>query len=169
MSIPYNAGVLPLDPLIYVAPSITYRVAAGTTESIIPNSLVSRTLGVTGNVVSATADAAGTTTTPVLCGIAQSLSTETATAVGFVDVMRLLPGFIYVAAPKVAIATQAAYNLLIGSRVIIDVTAGVTTIDTAAVDAATNGIVIEPLPLTGDVFNGNKVAFSIRPSATNYF
>lgn len=92
-------------------------------------------------------------------GIATSTSTQTASLAGTVEVTPLVPGIIYLIAPKVAATfdTQAEYDALVGDRVLIDLTAGVYTI--LAVDGATSGCVIEPL-IVAD--HPGKVAFSFR-------
>ncbi len=97
--------------------------------------------------------------TDFLAGIAATTSTNTASAAGSVWVDPLVPGVVYLIAPKVAATfdTQAEYDLLVGDRVLLDLTAGVYTI--LATDGATSGCVIEQLEVA---LHPGKVAFSIR-------
>ena len=102
--------------------------------------------------------------TDYLAGVATTTSTNTASAVGSVYVQPLDPNMVYLIAPKVAATwnTQAAYDALVGSRVLLDLTAGTYTI--LASDSTTYGCVVEPLDITK---YPNKVAFSFR-EGTNY-
>ena len=97
--------------------------------------------------------------TDYLAGISTSVSTDTVAAAGYVMVQPLLPGQVWLIAPKVAATwnTQAEYDALIGKRVLIDLTAGVYTI--LAADGATSGCVIEYLDVSK---HPGKVAFSFR-------
>lgn len=111
------------------------------------------------------ADAEPVTTTPTFWGIAASTSTQTASADGVVYITPAVVGLIYRAKAKSATAadTQAEIDALVGKRVVLDLTTGSYTVDTAAADAATNGVVI----VGGDP-NGSFIDFEIK-SATNYF
>lgn len=102
--------------------------------------------------------------TDFLAGIAATTSTNTAGAAGDVWVNPLVPGVIYLMAPKVAATwnTQALYDALVGARVLIDLTSSVYTI--LATDGATSGCVVEALDIAK--YPG-KVAFSIR-NAVSY-
>lgn len=107
---------------------------------------------------------AAATNTPVVAtdfyaGIAATTSTHTASAEGEVYCYPINPSTIYLIAPKVAATfdTQAKYDALVGSRVLLDLTAGVYTI--LAADGATFGCVIRPLDISK--YPG-KVAFSFR-------
>ncbi len=97
--------------------------------------------------------------TDFLAGIAATTSTNTASAAGKVWVYPLVPGVTYLIAPKVAATfdTQAEYDLLVGDRVLIDLTTGSYTL--LASDGATSGCVIEQLDVAK--YPG-KVAFSFR-------
>lgn len=138
-----------------------YNVASGTTASIPAGTPVAFTLG--GATV-----AAGTTNKPVVAtdyfGISQSTSTETATAAGVVRVVKFTIGVSWLIAPKVAATfdTQAEYDVLVGDRVLLDLTAGVWTI--LAADGATSGCVILPLDIAK--YPG-KVRFAFR-NGVNY-
>lgn len=107
--------------------------------------------------------------TNFLAGVSTSASTETATLDGFVDVAPISAGQIFLIAPAVAATwnTQAKYNALVGSRVLIQKSAagntGVYTI--LAADGATNGCVVEYLDV--QKYPG-QVAFSFR-EALSYF
>lgn len=101
--------------------------------------------------------------TNFLAGIAATQSTQTASVAGTVGVYPVNQAAIMLIAPKVAatFATQAAYDALVGSRVLLDLTGGVYTI--LAADSANNGCVIRPL----DIFKyPGKVAFSFRAGAS---
>jgi len=80
------------------------------------------------------------TTTPVL-GLAKSDSTQTASADGVVDVYVPVPGTVYEIKAKSATAadTLAEIKALEGDRLLIDLTTGSYTIDTAAGDSQTAG------------------------------
>lgn len=90
------------------------------------------------------ADADPTIGTDVVVGIAASASTQTASADGVVDVYMPLPGVVYRGKAKSAAAadTDAEIKALANKRVIWDLTSSVWTIDTAAADGATNGIIL---------------------------
>lgn len=136
-------------------------VASGTTSSIKAGELVLKVLG--SNFV--TVWTAGSAAKPVvatdfLAGLSTSTSTETAAAAGTVDVMPIVQGVQYIAAPTVLASwdTQAEYDALVGKRVLLDCTAGgVQTV--LAADGATFGLVVEPLNIA--LFPG-KVCFSLR-------
>lgn len=102
--------------------------------------------------------------TDFIAGISETASTETATTDGKVWITPYSAGQIWLIAPKVAAtwATQALYDALVGSRVLIDVTSGLSTI--LASDGSTSGCVVENLDIVA--FPG-KVAFSIR--AASYY
>lgn len=97
--------------------------------------------------------------TDYLVGIAVSVSTNTATAAGTVQVVPIDSGDELLISPKVAASfdTQAEYDALVGARVLLDLTAGKYTI--LAADGATYGCVIKPLNIKE---YPNKVAFSFR-------
>lgn len=97
--------------------------------------------------------------TDFMAGIAASTSTNTASAVGTVEVIPLSSNVTYLIAPKVAATwdTQAEYDALVGARVLFDLTAGTYTI--LAADGATYGLVVMPLDISK---YPNKVRFAIR-------
>lgn len=101
--------------------------------------------------------------TNFLAGISTSQSTETTALDGYVDVMPIDQGTIWLIAPAVAATwnTQAKYNALVGARVLIQKsTTGNTGIYTIlAADSTNNGCVVENL----NVFTyPGMVAFSFR-------
>ena len=117
------------------------------------------------NYVLAASDGDGVIGTDVLIGIAENTSTQTATVDGKVSVHTFVPGIEYRAAAKSAAAvdTQAEYDLLVGKRVVLDLTGGVYTIDTAAADSASNAILIRDL----DIQNyPGQVAFEVLFAGT---
>lgn len=84
-------------------------------------------------------------------GIAQTLSTDTASAAGEVYVYIPLPGIIYAAGAKSATGanTQAKIDALLGARLVFDLTGtvgqgltGQWTIDTAAGDGSNNCVIV---------------------------
>jgi len=96
--------------------------------------------------------------TDFLAGIAMSTSTNTASVAGTVDVLPIIQGVTYTISPKVALATtQAAYDALVGYRVLFDLTAGSYTLLVA--DGPSYGCVIEPLDVSQ--YPG-KIRFSLR-------
>ena len=142
---------------------LTYKV---TSNSVGSNGAVSRILA--GEPVTKVAGAAGVlaaannapTTTLRIVGVAMDKSNETASADGTVTIMPASNGQQFIIAPKVLATwnTQALYNALIGSRVLIDNTAGVYSL--LAVDGASNGAIVEYLDISK--YPG-KVAFSFSP------
>lgn len=101
------------------------------------------------------------TTTPII-GIAASSSTQTASADGYVDVYIPRPGMIYRAKAKTASTfdTLTEVNALCGDHVVFDLTTGVYTVDAAAGDGNTKGIMI-----VGGNPDTQEVYFTIRPAA----
>lgn len=136
-------------------------VAGGTPPAINAGEMVLKTLGNEYVIKMATNKPA--VATDFVAGISTTASSETTANDGTVAVTPLIPGQIYLIAPKVAatFATQAAYNALVGARVLIDVTNGVETI--LAADSSSNGCVIENLNIAQ--YPG-KVAFSVRAGAS---
>lgn len=143
--------------------ALKYKVTAnsvgadGTVSRIQPGEPVTKVAGAAG--VLAAADNAPTTTLRIV-GVAASVSTETASVDGTVDVIPRADGQLWLISPNSAAAfdTQAEYNALVGSRVLIDNTAGVYTL--LATDGASNGCIIEYLDIA--MYPG-KVAFSFSP------
>jgi L-rhamnose isomerase len=141
-----------------------HAVAAGTTASIKPGELCLKVLG-NASVTAWTANnnAKPVVSTDYIVGLSATTSTETATAVGTVEITPIVPGMVLLGNPKVAATwdTQAEYDALVGDRVLLDTTTtGVQSL--LAVDGATHGLVIEPLDVTK--YPG-KVAFSVRAGA----
>ena len=122
--------------------AIKALVVAGTVASINAGEPVQKLAGVAG---ASTMPTAGPTATLRIMGISESVSTETASVAGLVDVIPVNLGQLWMCAPLslAAIATQTLYNALIGKRVVFDKTTGVYTVATATADATGNGIVIE--------------------------
>lgn len=111
------------------------------------------------------ADAEGTTAEQ-FAGVAKSVSTDTTGAAGTVQLFMPLPGMFYVASPKVAGAanTEAEILALCGKRIILDLTTGDWTVDTAAVDGIGNAVVI-----VGGNPGEDKVYFSMTHTTLNFF
>jgi hypothetical protein len=131
-------------------------VQAGST-AINQGEPVMTTLGATHVVVMTTNKPV--VSTDYLVGIAMSAGTHTSTAEGTVDVMPLVPGQVWTISPKVAASwdTQAEYDALVGSRVLIDLTAGSYTI--LAADNSTYGCVIMPMDVSK---HPGQIAFAFR-------
>lgn len=77
-------------------------------------------------------------------GLAKQNSTDTAAAAGVVDLWFPAPGIVYRGFAKSASAatTQTAINVLMGKRVIFDLTTSDWTVDSAAADALLNCVII---------------------------
>lgn len=147
---------------------VTHQVASnGSTPAINAGEMVLKTLG--NQYVIKMATNKPVVGTDFVAGISETTSSETATVDGTVTVTPLIPGQIWLIAPKVAATfgqttgaiNQTTYNALVGARVLIDVTSATETI--LAADGSTNGCVIENLNI---VNYPNKVAFSIRAGAS---
>jgi len=146
-----------------MAGSMKFYVATGATGS---DNTVSRIKA--GEPVTKAAGVAGVraalTNTPTassrIAGVAASTSNETASVSGIVDVIPANAGQIWLIAPNAPTSwdTQAEYNALVGSRVVLDNTTGTYTI--LATDAAGNGCIVEYLDIAR--YPG-KVAFSWSP------
>lgn len=137
--------------------SMKYAVSSGTTGSIKPGEPVQKLAGTAR--VTAFLNNSPTATNRIV-GVSASTSTETASAVGTVDVLPATNGQIFLISPKVAATwdTQTKYNNLVGARVLIDLASSTYTI--LAADGAGNGCVVEWLDIAT---NPGKVAFSFSP------
>jgi len=137
--------------------SLKYAVASGTTASIKAGEPVQK---LAGTAYATLASNNFPTATLRAVGVAASASNETSTADGTVDVYPATNGQIYIITPKVAATwnTQAKYNALVGSRVLIDLTTGTFTL--LAADGAGNGCIVEYLDMSRYL---GKVAFSFSP------
>jgi len=137
--------------------AIKFYVASGAAASINAGEPVEKLAGAAGAIPAVTNFP---TATLRVAGVAASTSTDTVTASGLVDVIPATNGQIWLIAPKVAATwnTQAKYNALIGSRVLIDLTAGSYTI--LAADGAGNGCIVEYLNIAD---RPGMVAFSWSP------
>lgn len=84
------------------------------------------------------------TTSQRFTGIAKGDSTDTVAAAGTVQLWLPMPGIVYSGKAKTASLanTQALIDGLRYKRVVFDLTSSTWTVDTAAADAATNGLVI---------------------------
>lgn len=124
---------------------IQYYVASGANASINAGEPVQKLAGAAG--VTALSTNSPTTTNRIV-GVATAASTDTTAASGTVSVIPANDTQIWMIAPKVAATwnTQAKYNALIGSRVLIDLTTGVYTI--LASDSASNGCIVEYLDIS---------------------
>lgn len=140
-----------------MAGSLKYAVASGTTASIKAGEPVQKAAGAAYAALAATNFP---TTTLRVVGVAASASNETASADGTVDVIPASNGQLWIITPKVLATwnTQAKYNALIGSRVLIDLTTATFTL--LAADGASQGCVVEYLDIAR--YPG-KVAFSFSP------
>ena len=138
-----------------------HAVAAGAAASIKAGELVLKSLGDASVVVwTASNSAKPVVATDFIAGLSASTSTDTAAAVGYIDIIPNVPGMVYLGNPDVAATwdTQAEYDALVGHRVLLKTSAaGVQTL--LAADGATYGLVIEPIDI---VRYPGKIAFSIR-------
>ena len=121
-----------------------YKVASGAVASIKAGEPVMKVLGSPYAVVMST-NMPITGSASLVVGVADTTSTDTVAAVGEVRVLKMLPGISYLIAPKVAatFSPQSAYDLLVGDRVLLDLTSSTYTI--LAADGATYGCVVLPL------------------------
>ena len=141
-----------------------YNVASGTAATIKAGEPV---LKVTGSpyVVAMITNMPITGTTNLVVGIADSTSTDTVAAAGTVKVTKLVPGLSWLISPDDTTAwdTQAEYDALVGSRVLLKLTgtaaAKTATYTILAADGSTSGCVVENLNI---VDYPNLVAFSFR-------
>lgn len=149
--------------------TVVAAVASGTTASINagePTTPAGATGSVTGTVA-LSADASpttvGTATNVHFSGLAKADSNETASVAGNVTLWAPMPGILYAAKSKSAAATDTAVEIiaLMNKRVILDLTSTTWTVDTAATDAITNGIII----FGGDP-QSSTVYFAISPNVT---
>lgn len=144
------------------AGSLTFNVAANTT-AINAGEPVTCPLGAVQAAIPAATNGPVVGTT-YMAGIAETAGTQTASVAGVVNVNPINPATVYLIAPKVTatFTPQSAYDALVGSRVLLDLTTGTYTI--LAADSANNGCVIQPLDISK--YPG-KVAFCFR-SGANY-
>jgi hypothetical protein len=145
--------------------TMTCIVTAGTTASIDvgqPTKRYDATAASWTGAVAIMIDGDGSTAS-AFTGISKNASTETASAAGVVTVWMPLPGLIYsgVAKSSTAANTAAKVNGLLWKRVVFDLTSSVWTIDTAATDAASSGLVI-----VGGDYQTNTVYFTIKSTLT---
>lgn len=140
-----------------VPASLEFAVASGTTASIKAGEPVQKLAGTAYVTLAATNFP---TTTLRHVGIASSPSNETASAAGTVKVIPSVPGVTWLgnADAPTSWDTQAEYNALVGTRVLIKLSAGVFTV--LASDSAGNGCVVEYMDVSK--YPG-KVAFSFSP------
>ena len=148
-----------------VLPSRVYQVASGAAASIKAGEPVRMTTIGTSVYAELAADADPTIGTDYILGIAAGDSTDTVAAAGTVEVFLPLPGVVYRAKAKSSTAadTEAEILALANKRTLFDLTAGVWTIDTAAADATTSGLILTG---TGNASN-NEVDFQISIRTTN--
>lgn len=125
--------------------ALKYVVASGAVASINAGEPVQKLAGAA-NVTALLTNSP--TTTNRIVGVAASASTDTVAASGLVDVIPANDSQLWMMAPKVLATwnTQAKYNALVGSRVLIDLTSSVYTI--LAADGASNGCVVEYLDIS---------------------
>lgn len=145
--------------------------AVATIQSGTPTKLSATTRGTAGTVIPMV-DADGTTS-QVFTGIAKSVSSDTATVAGSVQLIMPLPGIVYAAKAKSATGanTQTKINNLLYGRLVFDLTgtvgvglSGTWTLDTAGGDGANNCCVI-----VGGEFQTNTLYFiyQVRGSYMN--
>lgn len=140
--------------------SQTYNVSSGAVTSIKAGEFCLKALGAANPTVwTANSTAKPVVATDFVVGLSTSDSTDTASAAGIVDIIDLMPGMQFLMNPTVAATwnTQAKYDALVGSRVLLSTVGAVQTV--LASDSATSGIVIMPLDISK--FPG-KVAVALR-------
>lgn len=137
-------------------------IVAANATTINPGEPVAISLGAV-QVATAMATNKPVVGTDFLGGIATSTSTQTASLAGTVTYFPIQPGITYLIKPKVAATwnTQALYDALVGSRVLIDLTSSSYTI--LASDSSTSGCVVAPLDISK--YPG-QVAFQFRQAVS---
>lgn len=151
---------------------VTWLVAAGTAASIdrgTPTKRVDIDAATATGTVKIMADGDGNVTGNTLAGsgtfagLAKSVSSETASVAGSVEVWMPVPGMLYRGFAKSATAadTQSEINVLMGKRVLFDLTSTDWTVDTAAADALTNCVVI-----VGGIPSSSEILFMYSPKGT---
>ncbi len=157
--------LIPKDAVPYNFGALEYNVAMGATTINAGEPVQPATAG----GLTSSSVIAAVTSTPIVSttagyisyvGIAATTSTQTSTANGKVSVVQIIPGMTYLIKPVTAASwdTQAEYDLLVGSRVTIDLTAGTYTVN--ATNAYINGCVVMPLEVAK--YPG-RVAIQFRP------
>ncbi|MFP5263740.1 MAG: hypothetical protein ACLGJB_17810 [Blastocatellia bacterium] len=146
------------------APTREYQTAAGSTAINAGEPVMLTTIG-TSQYVAALTDAKPVIGTDYFVGIAADAATHTASADGVVHVYVALPGVTFRGKAKTAANadTQSEVNALVNKRTIFDLTTGTYTVDTAAADGATNGLII----VGGDP-NGSFIDFQASARATPF-
>lgn len=149
--------------------SRTYVVGTASTSVINPGEPVTTSLGAATvtkmyGPTGVTGIAQPAVGTDYVVGIAQTTSTQTTTATGFVEVLPLNNGTTWLVTPNdtTAFDTQAEYDALVGDRVLINYASGTYTL--LAADSANNGLVIQPLDIAK--YPG-KVAIAFRAALSN--
>ena len=144
-------------------PTAKFQTAAGTTAINAGEPVMLTTIG-TSVYAAVMTDAKPVIGTDFWCGLAKSAGTHTSAADGTVEVYLPLPGVVYRGKAKSSTAadTDAEILALANKRTIIDLTASTYTIDTAAADGATNGLILTG---TGNSAN-NSVDFMVSVRAT---
>lgn len=159
--------IKPYDP-IPGAPSITPIVAAGAVTTILAGTPTKGADAAaaspwTGAVIPMV-DGDGTTSQR-FTGLAKGDSSDTVAAAGTVEVWLPLPGFIYMGKSKAASSsnTQAKVDALRYKRVVFDLTSTVWTVDAAAADATTNGVII-----LGGEYQTSTLYFTVSTACTAF-
>jgi len=145
-------------------PTRTYQTEANTTVINAGEPVMLKTIG-TAVYAAALTDAKPVIGTDYFIGIAAKASTQTTSADGEVEVYMPLPGMVYRGKAKSSAAadTEAEIKALAQKRVVFDLTSSVYTVDTAAADGATNGVMLTG---TGD-YSVSEVDFIVSSRATN--
>lgn len=147
-----------------VVPSRQYQTEAAATAIYAGEPVMLKTIG-TAVYAAALTDAKPVIGTDYFIGIASSDSTHTASANGVVDVYIPLPGVVYRGKAKSSAAADTAAEILAlaQKRSIFDLTSTSYTLDTAAADGATNGLIYTG---TGNP-STREVDFVVSLRATN--
>ena len=143
--------------------ALTYRrtIASGVAASI---GRGTPTKEVSAGTIAIMVDGDGTTSQR-FSGIAKSVSTDTVAAAGEVVCYIPFPGVIYEGKPKTSGSanSQSEIDALMAKRTVFDLTSSVWTIDGAAGDGATNGVVI-----VGGQPEEDVLFFVMSPTVTNF-
>lgn len=146
--------------------TITWIVAAGAANTIHSGepTIKGEATGTSTGIVKIPADGDPlTTSTHQFSGVAKNESTDTVAAAGSVTCWFPLPGIVYQAKTKLSTDANTAAKVaaLQDKRVVLDLTGGVWTVDSAATDSKNNGVFI-----TGGDFRTFEIFFMITNGVT---
>lgn len=168
-----NDVIVAGEPAFGYPGDTSFIVASGTTASINVGEFVLSLAGGSQGLGAVQTAAAWTNSsslpavgTNYVLGVATSASNETASVAGTVKVQKFVTGMSYLVNPDVAATwnTQAKYDALVGSRVLLKSAGSGGAQTLLAADSANNGFVVLPMDITT---NPGKVLVTLR-NGLNY-